>query len=122
MKVISLVLVFFTILVISCGEDCKFNSISNESLPEAKINTEYTAQIELNSTCTYNTKSTSLKANSGILPPGITMDASGKFSGKPNLVGKYTFTVEQTVCFGTNGYGATDCQIKTKDLSITVTE
>ena len=122
MKIFGLIFVSLAFYMISCGEDCKFISISNESLPDAKINSDYTAQIELNSTCTYNTKSTSLKANSGLLPPGISMDASGKFTGKPNQVGKFTFTIEQMVCFGTNGYEATDCQTKSKEFTITVKE
>jgi hypothetical protein len=57
-------------------------------------------------TATGGTGSTAWSVVSGSLPPGLTMTSSGRISGTPTAVGKFTFTV-QALDTGWSGDAAT---------------
>lgn len=102
----------------SCAEDCKFNSIITESLPDGIVGTEYYYRIELENSCSAPYRKIELK--SGELPPGITLETSGEFIGTPTQIGTYTFVIKARVCFGSNGFEYIDCMDKTKEFTIKI--
>ncbi|ROL62232.1 hypothetical protein D9V86_01750 [Bacteroidetes/Chlorobi group bacterium ChocPot_Mid] len=105
-------------IILSCAEDCKFNSISTESLPDGTVGTEYYFRIELETSCSAPYRKIEVK--NGDLPPGITLDTSGEFTGIPTQAGTYTFTITARVCFGSNGFEYIDCRDKTKEFTIKI--
>lgn len=108
------------IFLSSCAEDCKFNSITTDELPDAIVGQKYTAKIYYDLTCSYVSKS--VENIDGELPPGVNMDGSGEVSGIPTKEGSYKFTIKMQICFGTNGYEFTDCSDKTKEITLKVKE
>lgn len=118
---IGLILAFLLVIILSsCSEDCKFNSITTDQLPDATIGQEYSAKIYYDLTCSYVSKS--VETTAGELPPGIDMDGSGELSGIPTETGTYKFTIKMRICFGTNGFDFTDCHDKTKEITLKVKE
>lgn len=114
-----LVLIGIIFLLIGCGNDCKFNDISTNSLPNGKVGQAYSAKIEHNSTCTPTFKECNI--TSGSLPPGLDINiADGVITGIPTSYGSYKFTADYKVCFGTGTASATDCSEKTKELTINI--
>lgn len=112
-------IVTLIVLLDSCSsKDCKFNGITSESLPVAYIQKEYSTQLGYDVTCSFTSRTCELI--SGNLPPGITFDGTGKFSGIPSEEGVYKFTVKMTLCFSSSTNGASDCNSHTKDLTIIV--
>jgi|GEM_PF-2723562 len=112
---LTLIMMF---ILVSCGNDCKFNEITPDTLVSGKLNTDYSAKIDQSSSCSYTAKKVEVKE--GSLPPGITLEGNGVLSGKPTNIGSYTFTVKFEVCFGTSAYGATNCTEKTKSFTIVI--
>jgi len=111
----SITLIMF---LVSCGEDCKFNSIKSEALPDAVVGQEYYHKIEIETSCT--PASSSVEKTDGSLPKGITLEGTGELMGIPTEAGTDTFTVNVRICFGTNGFEYTDCTDKTKVFSLKV--
>ncbi len=105
---------------VSCGEDCKFNAITNESLQDGIVGQEYNEQLYYDISCSYASKSVELVK--GELPPGIELQGDGKFSGIPTEAGEFAFTVKMRICFSSNGYQYTDCTDRTKEFTITIYE
>ena len=63
-------------------------------LPEGKLNEDYTGHVEIQGIASPLLLKFSITG--GALPAGLTMDDSGKITGKPTAVGKSTFTVKGT--------------------------
>ncbi len=118
----AIILFLSLIFLSSCGEDCKFNSITNETLPDGKVGTLYEAQITYDLTCSYVSKYIELAEGSGQLPPGIELKTNGIFTGTPTTAGTYNFKVKVRMCFGSNGFEYTDCHDLEKDLRIVVSQ
>ena len=122
-KKYSLALFFSFLLIIilsACANDCKFNSITTDELPDAIVGQKYSAKIYYDLTCSYASKS--VEITSGDLPNGINMDGSGELSGTPTKVGTYHFSITMRICFGTNGFDYTDCHDKSKEITLKVKE
>lgn len=105
-------------IALSCAEDCKFNSIITESLPDGTVGNEYYYQIELETSCSAPYRKIEVK--SGDLPPGITLETSGEFKGIPTQAGTYTFSITARVCFGSNAFEYIDCKDRTKEFTIKI--
>ena len=121
---INLIILFSVSLIFvvpSCdSEDCTFNAITTNELPEATLNEEYFTEIGYDITCSYTDKECEIIE--GELPAGITLTRNGKFQGTPTEAGTFPFTLKVTMCFGTGTYAATDCTSKEKELELIVNE
>lgn len=117
MFVRALVLISFVLLISSCGDNCEFSQITPDSLPDCQVAQDYNAKIDQVSTCSYTSKSVTLKK--GELPPGITLEGNGILAGKATAAGTYSFDVLVEVCFSTSAYGASNCVQKTKSYTLT---
>lgn len=113
--VLSIILVIF---LNSCGEDCNFNSIKTDTLPDAVIGQEYYYKIEALTSCT--PASLYIDKTDGSLPKGITLEGTGELTGTPTETGTDTFKVNVRICFGTGAYGPTNCTDKTKVYALKV--
>ncbi len=69
-------------------------SISTPALPPSLVNLAYEPQLR--TTGGTSTASPTWALVSGTLPSGVTMDASGSFSGKPTQTGSFPITVKVT--------------------------
>ncbi len=114
---LNLLLAFFIVLY-SCGEDCKFNSITTGELPVGIVGQTYNEQITYDITCSYSMKKFELI--SGSLPKGIDLSPSGVFSGIPSDTGTFSFRIKGRMCFSSNGFEYTDCHDLEKALSIMI--
>jgi biotin carboxylase len=119
-KINILILFILSIFVMACSEDCEYNSIITEELPEAKVGESYSYKIELSTTCTPANRKVELL--SGVLPDGITLEADGEITGTAKIAGTYPITVKARVCFGSSGFEYTDCSEKTKAFEFKVIE
>lgn len=82
--------------------------IKTSTLPNGALGEMYFASIEVSSP----TGSIVCSIVDGQLPPGITMDASGSFTGTPTEAGKFTFTIKVS----------DDVSSKEKELFIIITD
>ncbi len=119
-RLIFSIMLFLPLLLTSCGEDCTFNRITNETLKDAVLDQAYNEVLNYDITCSYTSKFVELTA--GKLPPGIELKGSGEFSGIPTETGTFKFTVKMRICFSSNGFQYTDCTDKSKEFTITVKE
>ena len=122
-RLILVVVLVFSIaslaMFTSCGKSCSFSSIKTTAIPDGVMGKEYYYKLEIETSCSPSNRSITL--NSGSLPPGITLEASGEFMGTPTQVGSYTFTLDAKVCFSTNGFEYTDCSTKSKQFTMVIT-
>ncbi len=81
--------------------------ITTESLPDAFLNTAYSSGISIDGGASPYT----FTVDSGILPPGLMLSASGTIEGVPTSTGTYTFSLTVT-----DNFGSTDA----KSLSVPV--
>lgn len=109
-----------TFLLFSCGEDCKFNSIRTEELPEGTVGQKYDAQLTYDISCSYTSKSFELVADNGNLPPGIELTKPGYLTGTPTDTGTYNFRIKARMCFSSNGFEYSDCHDLEKGLTIRI--
>jgi hypothetical protein len=67
-------------------------SIQTSELPVAQLNQRYSASLEAEG----GTGALTFELTEGSLPPGLTLDGSGKLHGSPRIPGTFTFTVRVT--------------------------
>ena len=80
-------------------------SITTESLPEGKVNEEYSASLTAD-----GSEPIEWSVTQGSLPTGLSLTKDGKITGKPTVLGNYVFTVTAS-----NDVGSVS-----KELTITV--
>lgn len=80
-------------------------TITTATLAAGEVGTAYTASIVTTGTATVK-----LSIERGTLPPGVSMNSSGAFSGTPTATGEYTFTV-----LAENDYGCAS-----KEYTVTI--
>jgi len=107
-----------SILTVSCGEDCKFNSILTDTLPDGTVGEKYYYKIELGTSCSAPYKKVEL--SEGDLPKGLILETSGELVDTPTVAGIYTFKIKARICFGSNGFEYIDCTDKTKELTLKI--
>ncbi len=106
------------IFTISCADDCKFNSIVTDTLPDGTNGTEYYYKLELDMSCSAPFRS--FEITDGDIPKGMTLETSGELMGAPTEAGTFTFKIKARVCFGSSAYGYIDCTDKTKEFSLKI--
>ncbi len=116
-KIIFPILFTLIILLSSCKE-CKFESITTDSLPDAEIGKTYSTTIEYDCNCDVTHREAKLE--SGELPIGLELDVTGKITGKPTKAGTYNFTISLDICFQLDGSIPFDCYYKEKSYTINV--
>ncbi|MFH1050355.1 MAG: putative Ig domain-containing protein [bacterium] len=117
-KIKLMTLAFLTFLAVSCSEDCKFNSIVTDALPDGTAGTEYYYKIELETSCSAPFRS--FEITDGNLPKGITLETSGELMGIPTEKDTTTFKIKVRVCFSSNGFDWVDCTDKTKEFTLII--
>lgn len=120
MRILLIFISICTLFIVSCGDDCQFNGITNETLKDGKVGEEYYEQFFYDITCSYTSKYTELAG--GELPPGLTLLSSCELVGTPTKAGEYTFTVKMRICFSTSAYGASDCTDRSKEFTLIILE
>ena len=106
-------------LFISCEEDCEITNFGPDNLPQGRLRSSYNANLSIDSKCP--PVFADYRLIGGVLPPGISMDVNGGFSGSPTQIGIFNFTVDTEVCFSQDFYGFYDCLGTTKGFTIIVT-
>ncbi len=117
-----LILISSLILLVSCDE-CKFENITPDDLPTAKINSNYNVMFrEKTTVCTPSR--VNIWLNSGDLPPGLTLYPNGELKGKISANAEtkvYNFTIKMEVCFNSNNPNDySNCSSLTKGYALKV--
>jgi hypothetical protein len=113
-----IIIVFFTLT--GCSKECEFVAIKTDSLPDGTIGQEYYYELEFETNCAIVHKEIEIKE--GKLPKGLELKFSGEFMGTPEETGVFNFNITARVCFGSGGFGYTDCSDKEKNFSLTINQ
>ncbi len=114
----SIFILFLFLSVSGCSENCKFNSITTDNMPDGVIGQDYSNTINYDITCSYTQKSFTLVK--GTLPEGLTLLSEGRITGIPEETGVFKFTVKCKMCFASGSYEFTDCHELTKEIGLVV--
>ena len=98
--------------------NCPSIAITPSSLPVAVLGAAYGSNL----TASGGTPGYSFAVTAGALPPGLTLNSNGSWSGAPTTVGMYSFTVTATDAYGcvaSMAYTlAVNCQITVTPTSL----
>jgi len=111
-------LLLSVILLVSCAEECKFDTIVTETLPDGSVGIEYYKRIEIETSCSAPYRK--FEKIGGELPEGLTLETTGELKGTPIKAGVDTFKINIRVCFGSNGFEYVDCVDKTKEYVLRI--